>query len=398
MTCQSRWCFAIGPRCDPVNEKNGENMMQPFGGVLQGTPVLVTGHTGFKGAWLTRWLTSLGAKVTGLALPAEQKDGPFVRGRLAETMKHVEGDIRDAALVKRVVKSARPRVVFHLAAQALVRRSYEIPVETAATNILGTMHVLEAIRAAGHPCAVVVVTSDKCYENREWDYSYRENDPMGGHDVYSASKGCAELMATSYRRSFFGDGSKVALATARAGNVIGPGDWSQDRIIADAIRSLKAGAFIPVRNPQATRPWQHVLEPLSGYLWLGAKLLSKDARSYAEAWNFGPRAEAARPGSDLVDRVVAAWGSGSWKFTGRPGQPHEAHYLSLNIDKTVSRLPWGPVWDFDTTVRHTVAGYRALLAAGRRADVVRAVLDAEIAAYGGAAQQGGQKWAMDNGR
>ena len=209
-----------------------KNMMQPFGGVFHGTPVLVTGHTGFKGAWLTRWLTSLGAKVTGLALPAEQKDGPFVRGRLAADIRHVEGDIRDAALVKRVVKSARPRMVFHLAAQALVRRSYEIPVETAATNILGTVHVLEAIRAAGNPCSVVVVTSDKCYENREWDYSYRENDPMGGHDVYSASKGCAELMATSYRRSFFGEGSKVALATARAGNVIGPGDWSQDRIIA----------------------------------------------------------------------------------------------------------------------------------------------------------------------
>lgn len=367
--------------------------MKPFGGVFQGAPVLVTGHTGFKGAWLTRWLTHLGADVTGLALPADQKQGPFVKGHLAETVRHIEGDIRDEGLVRRVVKTARPKVVFHLAAQALVRRSYDIPVETTATNVLGTVHVLEAIRVAGRPCAVVVVTSDKCYENREWDYSYRENDPMGGHDVYSASKGCAEIMVSSYRRSFFGAESDIFLASARAGNVIGPGDWSKDRILADAVRSLMADTFIPVRNPQATRPWQHVLEPLSGYLWLGAKLLGKNARHYAEAWNFGPRAEAARPVGDLVDRVVSAWGSGSWRFTGRPGQLHEAHYLSLNIDKTVSRLPWGPVWDFDTTVRHTVEGYRALLEAGKRADSVRAVLDAEIAAYGDAAEASGQRWA-----
>lgn len=370
-----------------------KKVTKSFGGVFQGARVLVTGHTGFKGAWLTRWLTHLGAEVTGLALPADQKQGPFVRGRLAETVRHIEGDIRDESLVRRVVKAARPQVVFHLAAQALVRRSYEIPVETTATNILGTVHVLEAIRSAGRPCAVVVVTSDKCYENREWDYSYRENDAMGGHDVYSASKGCAEVMVSSYRRSFFGEGTGVALASARAGNVIGPGDWSKDRILADAMRSLVAGASIPVRNPQATRPWQHVLEPLSGYLWLGARLLGKEARRYAEAWNFGPRAEAARPVSDLADRVVAAWGSGAWTFTGRPGQPHEAHYLSLNIDKTVSRLPWGPVWDFDHTVRRTVEGYRALIEAGRRSEAVRAALDAEIAAYGEAARASGQRWA-----
>lgn len=370
-----------------------KNVKQPFGGVFQGAPVLVTGHTGFKGSWLTRWLTHLGADVTGLALPADQEQGPFVKGRLADTVRHIEGDIRDEGLVRRVVKTVRPRVVFHLAAQALVRRSYEIPVETTATNVLGTVHVLEAIRSAGRPCSVVVVTSDKCYENREWGYSYRENDPMGGHDVYSASKGCAEVMVSSYRRSFFGEGSNVRLASARAGNVIGPGDWSKDRIIADAVRSLLADTFIPVRNPQATRPWQHVLEPLSGYLWLGAKLLGKDALRYAEGWNFGPRAEAARPVGDLVDRVVSAWGSGSWRFTGRPGQPHEAHYLSLNIDKAVSRLPWSPVWNFDTTVQRTMEGYRALIQAGSKAERIRAVMDAELDAYAECARQAGQLWA-----
>lgn len=370
-----------------------KNVKQSFGGVFQGAPVLVTGHTGFKGSWLTRWLTHLGADVTGLALPADQKQGPFVKGRLAETVRHIEGDIRDEGLVRRVVKTVRPRVVFHLAAQALVRRSYEIPVETTATNVLGTVHVLEALRSAGRPCSVVVVTSDKCYENREWGYSYRENDPMGGHDVYSASKGCAEVMVSSYRRSFFGEGSKVRLASARAGNVIGPGDWSKDRIIADAVRSLQAGRFIPVRNPLATRPWQHVLEPLSGYLWLGAKLLGKDALRYAEGWNFGPRAEAARPVGDLVDRVVSAWGSGAWRFTGRPGQPHEANYLSLNIDKAVSRLPWSPVWNFDTTVQRTMEGYRALIQAGSKAERIRAVLDGELDAYANDARQAGQPWA-----
>ena len=367
--------------------------VQSFSGIYRGLPVLVTGHTGFKGAWLTRWLTGLGAKVTGLALEPEQKAGPFVQARLAETISHHVVDIRDEKQVARLVKSVRPCMVFHLAAQALVRRSYETPVETTATNVLGTVHLLEAVRVAGQRCGVVVVTSDKCYENREWDYSYRENDPMGGHDVYSASKGCAELMVSSYRRAFFGDGSKVVLASARAGNVIGPGDWSQDRIVADTIRSLKAGRIIPVRNPRATRPWQHVLEPLSGYLWLGARLLTKDGRRFAEGWNFGPRAEAARPVSDLVDRVVAAWGGGSWKFTGRRGQPHEAHYLSLNIDKAVSRLPWSPVWDFDTTVRRTVTGYQALLTAGTHAEKVRAVMDAEIEAYCAAASRSRQCWA-----
>lgn len=373
-----------------------KNVKQPFGGVFRGKSVLVTGHTGFKGAWLTRWLTHLGAEVTGLSLAPEQKQGPFVKGRLAETVRHVVGDINDAALVRRVVKQARPEVVLHLAAQALVRRSYDQPVDTAATNIMGTVHVLEAIRQAGQPCAVVAVTSDKCYENREWVYSYRENDPMGGHDVYSASKGCAEIMVSSYRRSFFhaGEGRpKVALASVRAGNVIGPGDWSVDRIVADAVRSLQAGKDIPVRNPQATRPWQHVLEPLSGYLWVAARLLGREARTYADAWNFGPRAEAARPVSDLVDRILKAWGGGRWVYTGKRNQPHEAYFLSLNIDKAVSRLPWSPVWNFDTTVQRTIEGYRALIQAGGKAEAVRAVMDAELDAYAESARQAGQMWA-----
>ena len=367
-----------------------------FGGVYRGLPVLVTGHTGFKGSWLTRWLTSMGADVTGYALPPDHKQGPFVRGDLASTVRHVIADVRDASAVARAVKAAQPRIVFHLAAQPLVRKSYNEPVDTIATNVMGTVHVMEAVRKAGRPCALVVITSDKCYENREWLYSYRENDPMGGHDAYSASKGAAEIMVSSYRRAFFhANGAKpsVALASVRAGNVIGPGDWCEDRIVVDAIRSLMAGKSIPVRNPHATRPWQHVLEPLSVYLWVGAKLLGRDPGPYADAWNFGPRAEAARPVSDLVDGIVAAWGAGKWIFTGKKNQPHEASFLSLNIDKAVNRLPWSPVWDFDTTVRRTVLGYRALDAAARSPRKVRDVMDQEISAYCDAARGVRQAWA-----
>lgn len=350
----------------------------------RGRRVLVTGDTGFKGAWLAWWLARLGARVHGLALPPEHAEGPYVLARLAETVAHADGDVRDAAAVRRAVDAAAPEVIFHLAAQALVRESYRDPAGTVATNVLGTAHVLDAVRAAGRPCAVVVVTSDKCYENREWEFAYRENDALGGHDVYSASKGCAELVTAAFRRSFFaasGGAPSVRVASARAGNVIGPGDWAADRIVPDIVRALRAGRPVAVRNPRAVRPWQHVLEPLAGYLRLGAALLGDAPEEACGAWNFGPQSGDAHAVEDLVRAALAAWGGGAWEDASRPGQPHEAAHLRLAIDKAVTRLGWRPVWPFAETVRRTVAGYRRLLEAPADAHAARRLMDGEIAAY-----------------
>ena len=351
-----------------------------FGGAYRGKRVWLTGDTGFKGAWLAFWLRRLGADVLGVGLEPETEEGPFVRSKLEQLYRHETVDIRDAERMATLVRDFAPDVVFHLAAQALVRRSYADPVETFDVNVRGTAIVLDALRRAGKPCAVVVVTSDKCYENREADYAYREGDPMGGHDPYSASKGCEELVAASYRAAFFAAGGKIHLATARAGNVIGPGDWAADRIVPDAVRAFRAGQKLSVRNPQAVRPWQHVLEPLGGYLRLGQALLERGG-AVAESWNFGPDPASARTVGDLADLFCRAWGSGAgWEAEPDPANLHEAHLLQLAIDKAAARLGWRPKWDFETTVRRTAAGYRAMLAA-KDAAAVRRFLEAEIEAY-----------------
>lgn len=351
-----------------------------YGSIYRGKRVWLTGDTGFKGSWLAFWLHKLGADVLGIGLEPESAEGPFVRAELLKLVRHETADIRDAARMASLARDFAPQVVFHLAAQALVRRSYADPVETFDTNVRGTAHVLEAVRRAGNPCAVVVVTSDKCYENREADYAYREDDPLGGHDPYSASKGCEELVAASFRDAFFAPGGKIHLATARAGNVIGPGDWAADRIVPDAVRAFCGGKPLSVRHPRAVRPWQHVLEPLGGYLRLGQALLAQ-GEAVAEGWNFGPDPASARDVGTLADRFCQAWGQGAeWKSEPSPANLHEAHLLQLNIEKAGARLSWHPAWDFETTVRRTATGYQALLAAAD-ADAVRRFMEGEISAY-----------------
>jgi len=349
-----------------------------------GQPVLVTGHTGFKGSWLTLWLAQLGAKVTGYALAPEDPRGAFTAAGVEADCRHLLGDVRDLAALRRALAAARPAFVFHLAAQPLVRRSYHEPLETLETNVMGTAKLLEAVRAEGLRCAVVIVTSDKCYENREWVYGYREDEPMGGHDVYSMSKGAAELVVSSFRRSFFPPPALarhgVAIASARAGNVIGGGDWSADRIVPDAIGALAGDAPVQVRNPGAVRPWQHVLEPLGGYLLLGARLSGAKAAEHCEAWNFGPRPEAARPVKELVEAMIGAWGGGRWEDRGDPGEPHEARFLRLSIDKAQARLGWTPRWDFAEGIRRTVAWYKAQ-AQGATAAALRALCLEQIRDY-----------------
>lgn len=347
-----------------------------------GKRVWLTGDTGFKGSWLAFWLQRLGADVRGIGLEPETDEGPFVRADLTTLIQHETANIREGERMAALAREFAPEVVFHLAAQALVRRSYADPVETYDTNVRGTVHVLEALRRASNPCAVVVVTSDKCYRNREEDVAYREDDPMGGHDPYSASKGCEELVAASYRDAFFAPGGIIHLATARAGNVIGPGDWSADRIVPDAVRAFRAGKPLSVRNPRAVRPWQHVLEPLGGYLRLGQALLEQGA-AVAEAWNFGPDPASARDVGTLATLCCETWGNGAtWQAAPDPANPHEAHLLQLAIDKVTTRLQWRPQWDFETTVRRTVEGYRAMLEAPDAA-AVRHFMQAELAAYGG---------------
>jgi CDP-glucose 4,6-dehydratase len=341
-----------------------------------GKKVLLTGHTGFKGGWLALWLRDLGAEVTGYALAPDPMPTLFAAAGVEAVCRSVIADVRDLARLRSVVQETRPDHVFHLAAQPLVRLSYELPLHTIETNVLGTAHVLDAVRGLKRPCAVVVVTSDKCYENREWLWGYREDEPMGGHDVYSMSKGAAELVVASYRRSFFPPARLrehgVAVASARAGNVVGGGDWAKDRIVPDAVAALAARKPIPVRNPHAVRPWQHVLEPLFGYLLLGARLAGAgiDApERCCEAFNFGPRAEDARPVKDVVEALVECWGSGSWEDRHDPSAPHEAGLLRLAIEKAQARLGWAPRWRFDETFRRTVEWYRAFHGGASPADL-----------------------------
>jgi len=396
--------------------------LQPFAGAYAGRRVLVTGHTGFKGSWLTRWLLDLGATVAGYArdpLPHETLFGEI--GLSPLLARDVRGDLADLDALSNLVAEFQPEFVFHLAAQPLVRLSYDIPVETFATNVIGTVNVLEALRRwavirqpatnnqqpSPPPVVAVMITTDKCYENKEWLSSYREDDAMGGYDPYSASKGCAELVISAYRRSFFeappsastcnlptSTEPLVRLASARAGNVIGGGDWAADRIVPDCFRAIRAGDTIPVRNKIATRPWQHVLEPLSGYLWLGAilddpaRLRFPDTKPFRSGFNFGPSLTSNRTVAQLVEELLKHAG-GQWEDRSDPNAPHEASKLNLAIDKAFHLLSWQPVWDFETTIAQT-AGWYVREGAG---ELATALCDEHITAYCTAASAKGLPWA-----
>ncbi len=332
--------------------------------VYKNKKVLITGHTGFKGSWLSKWLLELGAKVYGYALAPPTSPSLFNQLNLENAIGDNRNDIRDLDVLKSYVKKVAPDFIFHLAAQSLVRDSYDNPVETIETNINGTVNLLEAVRQLGISTTIVVITSDKCYENKEWIHGYRENDPMGGYDPYSMSKGAAELVVSSYRRSFFNpvDFKKhgVRLASARAGNVIGGGDWAKDRIVPDCIRALQQNATIEVRNPLATRPWQHVLESLGGYLLLGSKLnkcSAEELEIYANGFNFGPLPSSNKSVEKLVNEVIKNWGSGNWNYK-KETAVHEAFLLNLSIDKAFHILGWQPVWDFTKTIQNTTAWYK----------------------------------------
>jgi len=346
-----------------------------------GRRVLVTGHTGFKGSWLALWLVQMGARVTGLALPAEDVS-LFRQARVAQLVDHVEGDIRDLATVRAAIERADPEIVFHLAAQPLVRLSYDAPVETFATNVQGTVHVLEACRAAPSLRALVCITSDKAYENREWVWPYRECDAMGGHDPYSASKGAAELVIAAYRRSFFSAPGTALVASVRAGNVVGGGDWATDRLIPDIIRALVAGQRPIIRNPAAIRPWQHVLEALGGYLLIAEALAAGDTAA-ADGWNFGPADDDTRPVNWIADQMVAAWGGDGWDCPNVPSGPHEAAILKLDCAKAREYLGWRPAWRLDTALKQIVAWHKAVAAGGD----ARVVTDSQLAEYRSAFNQ-----------
>jgi CDP-glucose 4,6-dehydratase len=326
----------------------------------RGKKVWVTGHTGFKGSWLSLWLLQLGAEVKGMSLEPNTNPALFNQLNLFAHLCHQVGDVRDRDIVRQSIDQWQPDIIFHLAAQPLVRRSYLEPAETWNTNVMGTINVLESLKQLTHPCAVVVITTDKCYENREWLYGYRETDPLGGHDPYSSSKAAAELAIASWRSSFFsGEEVPIGIASARAGNVIGGGDWAEDRIVPDAMRSLLTQKAIPVRNPRSTRPWQHVLEPLGGYLRLGQKLyeeLSTDMRELSSAFNLGPSLSSNRTVRDLVECILQSQ-SGSWIDQSDPNAVHEATLLNLVTDKAFHLLNWQPVWDFERTVQETVDWY-----------------------------------------
>ena len=324
--------------------------------------VFITGHTGFKGSWLSLWLNALGAEVTGYALDPPTDPSLFEQAEVSGAVKSICADIRDFPRLKSAVAGCRPDVVIHMAAQSVVRRGYEDPVETYSSNVLGTVHLLEALRQLGKPCAAVIVTSDKCYENREWAWGYRESDPLGGHDPYSNSKACTELVTSAFRDSYFRTEDSgqvtVAVASVRAGNVIGGGDWTQDQLIPDLMRAFLAGRPCPIRNPHATRPWQFVLEPLSGYLVL-AERLSKDASQFASAWNFGPAEADAKPVSWIANELVRLWGSGaSWKADAGP-HPREAYYLKLDASRARACLDWRPLIPLNQALDWVVEWYGA---------------------------------------
>ncbi|MDN2696119.1 CDP-glucose 4,6-dehydratase [Janthinobacterium sp. SUN073] len=346
----------------------------------QGKRVFLTGHTGFKGGWLSLWLQQLGADVTGYALEAPTTPSLFEVASVARGMVSIIGDVRDGEALKRAMAQARPEVVIHMAAQPLVRYSYANPVETYATNVMGVVNLLEAVRATPGVRSVVNVTSDKCYENREWPWGYRENEAMGGYDPYSNSKGCAELVTAGYRSSFFNAEKYaehgIALGSGRAGNVIGGGDWAMDRLIPDMLRAIGAGQPVMIRNPHSIRPWQHVLEPLSGYLTLAEKLYT-EGPVHAEGWNFGPHDTDAKPVEWIIERMTQEWGAGaSWSLDGQD-HPHEATYLKLDCSKARGQLCWHPRWDIGQTIAKIVEWHKAC---DQGADM-RAMTLAQITTY-----------------
>ena len=328
----------------------------------KGKRVFLTGHTGFKGSWLSLWLQSMGAQVVGYALAPPTNPSLFVVTNAAEGMTSLAGDIRDFSSLSSAFLKYQPEIVIHMAAQPLVRYSYVNPIETYSTNLMGTVHLLEASRLAGSVRAIVNVTSDKCYENHEWLWGYRENEPMGGHDPYSSSKGCAELITSAYRSSYFNPmdyaNHGIALATARAGNVIGGGDWAEDRLIPDIMNALTHGNPVNIRNPHAIRPWQQVLEPLSGYLLL-AERLYKEGTNYAEGWNFGPSDEDAKPVLWITERLIDMWGEGASWVLDEKSHPHEAHHLKLDCSKAKARLDWYPRWHLEDALSAIVDWHRA---------------------------------------
>jgi CDP-glucose 4,6-dehydratase len=334
--------------------------------------VFLTGHTGFKGSWLALWLQHLGADVTGYALDPPTDPSLFHKADVAACMHSVIGDVREAAILTSVMQAAQPEIVFHLAAQSLVRHSYADPVDTYETNVLGTIHVLEAVRKTPSVRAVVIITTDKCYENKEWIWPYRETDPLGGYDPYSSSKACAEIVTSSWRDSFFSPAKyaehKVALASARAGNVIGGGDWSTDRLIADIVRAFSSGKTLEIRNPAATRPWQHVLEPLRGYLAIAEKLYT-DGISYGSAWNFGPLYTDARPVEWIVRYLSTKWGSETHWNLDAHDHVHEAQMLKLDWCKAHAALGWQPVLPLPEALDYTLDWYQRELAGARARDL-----------------------------
>lgn len=331
-----------------------------FGGVYAGKKVFLTGHTGFKGSWLSQWLQLMGAKVYGYALAAPST--PNHLDLLKLDMQSIIGDVRDQPKLEKLMKDIQPDIVFHLAAQSLVRPSYADPVETFSTNVMGTLHVYEASRKVPSIKAIVNVTSDKCYENKEWVWGYRENDPMGGYDPYSASKGCSELLTASYRNSFFnlkeyGKSHAVLLASGRAGNVVGGGDWAVDRLIPDIVKAAARNESVTIRYPRATRPWQHVLEPLSGYLTLGWRLL-EGKKEYAEGWNFGPEVSSNLAVGDVVNMAKTHWSAVNAIYGENPSA-HEANLLMLDCSKAGKLMKWRPVWDINDTMEKTIGWYKS---------------------------------------
>ncbi len=364
-----------------------ENM---FGNVYKGKKVFVTGNTGFKGSWLVLWLLNLGARVAGysLDLPTDPNHHEILDLNFESTV----GDIRDIRKLHRSIESSQPDIVFHLAAQSLVRRSYDDPVETFETNVMGTVNLFEACRHTDSVKTIINITSDKCYENREWVWGYRESDPMGGHDPYSASKGCAELVTASYRKAFFPleeyqKSHQILMASVRAGNVIGGGDWGDDRLVPDIMRAASQNKKVHIRNPHATRPWQHVLEPLSGYLLLGQRLL-EEKKECSGAWNFGPDAEDHRNVLSVVKELQCHWNRIDYQLAADETNPHEANLLKLDCSKVDANLNWRPIWNSSTTFGKVVKWYREFYESDR-------VLSKEqLSEYSKEAKQKQVPWAM----
>lgn len=379
-----------------MSQKSSEAFQDSaLGHAFNGRPVLVTGHTGFKGSWLCEWLLALGAKVTGFGLQPETSPSLFAQLALPEWLNHRVRDIRDPAQVKEVVEQTQPDFVFHLAAQALVRRSYCEPVLTYQTNLGGTLNLLEALRSLRKSCAAVIVTTDKVYENLERPLGYGEDDPLGGFDPYSSSKAAAEIAIASWRRSFFSN-HRVRIASARAGNVLGGGDWAEDRIVPDCVRALRQGQTVPVRNKTATRPWQHVLETLSGYLWLAAVLdnpgLTKfPAALFTSAFNFGPR-DTNRTVAELVQEVLKHW-PGDWEDRSDPNAVHESNWLQLRTDKAEALLGWKPAWGFGETIRQAIGWYRAAASLGEAREFRQLTLE-QIKSYCQSAREKRIAWAL----